>query len=137
MPNIDLSVLDNQIAAAKLRLAEARKMATKEKAKLDALTDFRKLIGGEARPIKNSRQSSEVSPESPSPKKLKPSAAVLELLNRNPDGLSRLDIVDAVTQEMDSMAAKPRHIVRTTLFNMKKSGRIVLDEGTGLFTLPK
>ena len=44
-------------------------------------------------------------------------------------------IIDTIVDQVEIKVPNPRHNVRTTIFNLAKAGKIVLDEPTKLFTL--
>ena len=146
MPTIDISLLDEQISTLEAHLAKCQEnidvyqgMVSEERGaaehlaiRINALMEFRKLAANSDPKCPQRRRSG-----TPKTKKLKASAAIRELLSRHPDGLTRGQIIDAVTPMVNSSAKNPRHNVRTTIFNMKRSERLEYDKKAEVYRIPK
>ena len=61
--------------------------------------------------------------------KLRPTKAIFELLRQaNDRGMTTSQIVDQLHDKVLTNASDRRHVIRTTLFQLRKAGRIVTDK---------
>lgn len=65
----------------------------------------------------------------------KPAALVLSSLGRSTEGLTASELWEVIKDKVNSKANKPRNIIGTTLYNLKKRGMIVHHEDTGKYTI--
>lgn len=66
---------------------------------------------------------------------LRPVDGIIGLLREHPGGLHGRDIVNRLVGRIKTESAKPQNIIRNSLLNLHKQGRIIRDEATGLYRL--
>ncbi len=72
--------------------------------------------------------------EQPAEAPVKPSDGVLQMLRSSPNGMRASEIADALERRIDTSSDNPRAIIRNTIHNLMKQGKIVRDE-RGTLTL--
>ncbi len=71
------------------------------------------------------------------PPKKKASAAVLDYLRMHPSGATSSRIADDLKDLVDTQSDNKRSIIFSAVFNLKKNAKIVFDEDTEKYSLPK
>jgi hypothetical protein len=124
---VDASLVDRKLADLQSHFRQVKDAIDRLEQGLTVKREEYNWIAAQIEVLQELQSASVPKPEVSGSPRLRPSEAVRLLLAKQP-GLTTVEILNELEDAIDTAAANRRHILRTTLFNMKKALKLKMDE---------